>query len=95
MPKETPPELARALDVLFVALERAFDAGAIPGTEVSDALHECATVAQQLGVPPEQLLAALKARLVRAADRVAGDARENYLRAITALAIESFFGDHP
>lgn len=90
MPKETTLELAQALDRLLDALHSAFDLGSDAGTRIPQALHECATIARGLGLTPEDLLLALKPRLERVAARAPEEAREAYLRAITALAIESF-----
>ncbi len=90
MPKETPIELEQALDRLLDALDSASDLGADAAPQVSRALHECADIARRRGLTPEELMVALKPRLERIAARAPEKSREAYLRAITALAIESF-----
>jgi hypothetical protein len=90
MPKETPIELEQAIDRLLDALDSASDLGSDAGSQVSEALHECAVIARGLGLTPEELLLALKPRLERMASRAPAESREAYLRAITALAIDSF-----
>jgi hypothetical protein len=90
MPKETPIELEQAIDRLLDALDSVSDLGADAAGQVSEALHECAAIARELGLTPEELLLALKPRLERMAARAPAESREGYLRAITELAIDSF-----
>jgi hypothetical protein len=78
MTKETPIELEQAIDRLLNALDSASDLGSDAGSQASEALHDCAAIARELGLTPEEILFALKPWRDRMAARAPAESRKAY-----------------